>query len=144
MSSGSSGERAARLRRWLRPGTGIKRWLLVMFLGLTILATAGALIIRILFRDVPSHTLAGQAFELLSLNFLPMPLQPIVVIGAGVAVFVLGRWSIGSTSPPRSAPVTRSWFLAPTPWPSHPRGDFLPSIERRRTISRDSLAWDRF
>ncbi|MFV2064540.1 MAG: uridine diphosphate-N-acetylglucosamine-binding protein YvcK [Chloroflexota bacterium] len=94
MSSGSSGERAARLRRWLRPGTGIKRWLLVMFLGLTILATAGALIIRILFREVPSHTLAGQAFELLSLNFLPMPLQPIVVIGAGVAVFVLGLWRL--------------------------------------------------
>ena len=55
----------ARLRRWLRPGTGIKRWLLVMFLGLTILATAGALAIRIVFREVPADSLAGQLFEVI-------------------------------------------------------------------------------
>ena len=75
----------ARLRRWLRPGTGIKRWLLVMFLGLTILATAGALGIRIAFRDVPADSLAGQLFEVLSLNFLPGALRPLTAIGIGVA-----------------------------------------------------------
>ena len=43
----SAESRLARLRRWMRPGTGIKRWLLVMFLGHDcILATAGALAIR--------------------------------------------------------------------------------------------------
>lgn len=86
--------RSARMRRWLRPGTGIKRWLVVMFLGLTILATAGALAIRIIFREVPADTLPGQAFELFSLNFLPTPLQPLVVVGAGIAIFVIGLWRL--------------------------------------------------
>jgi uncharacterized cofD-like protein len=84
----------ARLRRWLRPGTGIKRWLLVMFLGLTILATAGALAIRIAFREVPADTLPGQLFEILSLNFLPGALRPLVAIGIGVAVFSFGLWRL--------------------------------------------------
>ena len=75
--------RSARLRRWLKPGSGIKRWLLVMFLGLTILATAGALLIRILFREVPADSPPGVAFELLSLNFLPDPLRPIAVVVIG-------------------------------------------------------------
>jgi uncharacterized cofD-like protein len=84
----------ARLRRWLRPGTGIKRWLLVMFLGLTILATAGALAIRIVFREVPADSLLGQLYEVISLNFLPDALRPLVAVGAGVAVFTFGLWRL--------------------------------------------------
>ncbi len=91
-SGGSS--RPSRLRRWLRPGTGLKRWLLLMFVGLTILATAGALLIRILFREVPADSLAGRLFELVSLNFLPEPIRPIVVITIGVAVFLYGLWRL--------------------------------------------------
>jgi uncharacterized cofD-like protein len=86
--------RWARLRRWMRPGTGIKRWLLVMFLGLTVLATAGALMLRILFREVPADSLAGQLFDLASLNFLPDAMRPLVAVGAGVAVFVFGLWRL--------------------------------------------------
>jgi uncharacterized cofD-like protein len=86
--------RLNRLRRWLRPGMGIKRWLLVMFLGLTILATAGALFIRILFREAPPDSLAGRVFELVSLNFLPDPLRPIAVILLGAVVFLYGLWRL--------------------------------------------------
>ncbi len=94
MSTRGGEGRGGRLRRWLRPGTGIKRWLLLMFVGLTILATAGALLIRILFREVPADSLAGQLFELVSLNFLPDPLRPIVVIGIGVGVFLYALWRL--------------------------------------------------
>ncbi len=90
MTDGRQDGRMHRLRRWLRPGMGVKRWLLVMLVGLTILATAGALLIRVLFREVPADSIAGQLFELLSLNFLPDPLRPMVVIGIGVAVFLYG------------------------------------------------------
>lgn len=86
--------RVSRLRRWLRPGIGVKRWLLLMFLGLTILATAGALIIRILFREVPHDSLAGKLFELVSLNFLPDPLRPLVAIGVGAFLFLYGLWRL--------------------------------------------------
>ena len=94
MTQRGSAGRWGRLRRWLHPGMGIKRWLLMMFVGLTILATAGALFIRILFREVPADSLAGQLFELVSLNFIPDPVRPLVVIGVGVAVFGYGLWRL--------------------------------------------------
>ncbi len=86
--------RLSRVRRWLRPGMGLKRWLLVMLLGLTILATAGALIIRAVFRDVSADSLGGQLFELISLAFLPDPLRLVVVISAGAFVFLYGLWRL--------------------------------------------------
>ncbi len=93
---GQSG-RMRRLHHWLRPGVGIKRWLLVMLVGLTILATAGALLIRAIFREVPADSIAGQLFELMSLNFLPDPLRPVAVIGIGVSVFLYGLWRLLDT-----------------------------------------------
>jgi uncharacterized cofD-like protein len=83
-----------RLGRWLRPGTGIKRWLLVMFLGLTALAAAGALLIRFLFLGVPADTPLGRVFELVSLNFLPDPLRAVAVIALGAALFGYGLWRL--------------------------------------------------
>jgi uncharacterized cofD-like protein len=65
-----------------------------MFVGLTILATAGALLIRILFRDVQPDTPAGQLFEIASLNFLPDPLRPMLVIAIGVGVFLYALWRL--------------------------------------------------
>jgi uncharacterized cofD-like protein len=101
--------RLARLRRWMLPGSGIKRWLLVVFIGLLLLAVAGALAIRILFREVPSDSLAGQVFELASLQFLPLPLRPVVVIGAGLVVLGFGLWRLFSVLlepfPSRSEPL---------------------------------------
>lgn len=97
MTDGGQDGRMHRLRRWLRPGVGVKRWLLVMLVGLTILATAGALLIRALFREVPADSIAGQLFELVSLNFLPDPLRPVVVIGIGVSVFLYGLWRLLDT-----------------------------------------------
>jgi uncharacterized cofD-like protein len=94
MSRPGGDGRLNRLKRWLRPGMGIKRWLLLMFVGLTILATAGALFIRILFREVPADSVAGRLFELVSLNFLPDPLRPIVVIAIGAGVFLYGLWRL--------------------------------------------------
>ena len=83
-----------RLRRWLRPGMGVKRWLLLMFIGLTILATAGAMLLRWFFLEVPANTELGRLFELVSLNFLPDPLRPIVIVVFGSAVFLYGLWRL--------------------------------------------------
>ena len=82
------------LRRWLKPGVGVKRWLLLMFMGLTILATAGAMVLRFLFLDVPAESALGRLFELISLNFVPDPLRPILVLTVGVAVFLYGLWRL--------------------------------------------------
>ena len=45
------------LRRWLAPGIGIKRWLLVVFAGLLLLALAFAHFLRQVTRDLA----AGRA-----------------------------------------------------------------------------------
>jgi uncharacterized cofD-like protein len=94
MSVRHSESRTARIRRWMRPGTGIKRWLLVVFLGELLLALAGALAIRLAFRDVPEDSAAGQLFNLVSLQFLPPVLRPIVVIAVGTGIFVFGLWRL--------------------------------------------------
>jgi uncharacterized cofD-like protein len=68
--------------------------MVVIFLGLTVLATAGALATRILFREVPANSIAGQAFELVSLNFLPGLLRPLAVVTIGAALFGYGLWRL--------------------------------------------------
>lgn len=86
--------RLAKLRRWLRPGMGVKRWLAVVFLGELLLALAGALVIRLAFRDVPADSPAGRFFDLVSLQSLPLELRPAVVLALGVAIFLFGSWRL--------------------------------------------------
>ena len=84
--------RVARARTWLRPGVGIKRWLAVVFLGLLLMALAGALAIRLAFRDVPADSPAGELFDLVSLQMLPDGLRPATVLIGGLAIFLFGAW----------------------------------------------------
>ncbi|MEO7118114.1 MAG: gluconeogenesis factor YvcK family protein [Candidatus Limnocylindrales bacterium] len=84
----------SRIRRWLHPGVGIKRWLAVVFVGELLLALAGALIIRLAFRDAQPGSPAAQLFDLVSLQFLPLALRPIVVIAAGIGIFLYGSWRL--------------------------------------------------
>ena len=59
------------LRRWLRPGIGVKRWLGVAFVGLTALALAGALAIRQLYREVEVEGPVQALIYVVTLQFLP-------------------------------------------------------------------------
>jgi uncharacterized cofD-like protein len=85
-------DRRAQLRRWLRPGIGIKRWLLVVFAGELLLALAGALVLRSLFRDAPGDQ--PGLVELLTLQFLPVDLRPVVLFAAGLVLFGFGWWRL--------------------------------------------------
>jgi uncharacterized cofD-like protein len=80
--------------RWLRPGTGIKRWLVLIFAGQLLIAVAGALAIRMAFRDVDPDSIGGQLFDFFSLQALPLFLRPILVLGAGGAVVLYGLWKL--------------------------------------------------
>ena len=86
MSDGARESRHWRaLRRWLRPGTGIKRWLLVVFLGELLLAVAGALVIRQLVpRRARATAPRASSSTSSSLQFLPDWLRPVVVLAVGV------------------------------------------------------------
>ena len=82
------------LRRWLTPGIGIKRWLLVVFLGLLLLALGFAHMLRQVSRDVepggPYESLVG----LITLQFLPYPLRGLIVGVAGMALVAFGAYRV--------------------------------------------------
>ena len=82
------------LRRWLRPGVGVKRWLAVAFVGLTALALAGALALRQLYREVEVEGPVQAAIWLLTLQFLPYWVRAAVLLAAGAGLFAFGSYRV--------------------------------------------------
>lgn len=83
------------LRRWLRPGIGVKRWLVVAFVGLTALALAGGLALRQLYREVVVDDPAQAVISLVTLQFLPYWVRAAVLLVTGVALFAYGSYRVG-------------------------------------------------
>ena len=82
------------LRRWLTPGIGIKRWLLVVFAGLLLLAVAFAHFLRQITRDFEPTGLTGALIDLLTLQFLPFELRGFTAATVGIALFAFGAYRI--------------------------------------------------
>ena len=80
------------LLRRLTPGIGVKRWLLVVFLGLLLLALAFAHLLRQVSQDLEPGGLAGAAIDLATLQFLPYPLRGLIVGSVGVGLLTLGGY----------------------------------------------------
>jgi uncharacterized cofD-like protein len=86
--------RRGSIARWLKPGIGVKRWLAVVLLGELLIALGLALVIRQVYRDLPETDPASGLLDLLSLQFLPLELRPLVLLALGLAIFVLGAWRL--------------------------------------------------
>ena len=82
------------LRRWLRPGIGVKRWLGVAFIGLTGLALAVALAFRQLYRDVEVGGPAQALISVVTLQFLPYWVRAAVLLGLGAFLFGYGSYRV--------------------------------------------------
>src|SRR6266540_3962766 len=78
------------LRRWLTPGIGIKRWLLLVFVGLLLLAVAGAHVIRQASRDLQPGGATQILIDVVTLQFLPYPLRGLLVGLLGGALVLVG------------------------------------------------------
>ena len=78
------------LRRWLTPGIGIKRWMLLVFVGLLFLALTFAYALRQATRDLEPGSLSQQLFDVLTLSFLPPLARVVVVAGIGLACVAIG------------------------------------------------------
>ena len=85
-------DRRPSLTRWLRPGIGIKRWLVVVFIGELLLALAGAFALRAVFRE--SGTGSTPLLDVLTLAFLPPELRLLLIFVAGVLLFGYGSWRL--------------------------------------------------
>jgi hypothetical protein len=93
------------LRRWLTPGIGIKRWLLVAFAGLLLLALAAAHVIRQVTQDLRPVGFAQVILDTVTFQFLPYPIRGLLVGVIGGGLFVLGSLRVIRTlmAPFRSA-----------------------------------------
>jgi len=83
-----------RLRRWLEPGIGVKRWLLLMFVGLLVLALGVAHVIRQVTPDIVLSGLAASLIDAITLQFLPFPLRGLVAGVVGTSLFLIGAWRL--------------------------------------------------
>ena len=82
------------LRRWLRPGIGVKRWLGVAFVGLTMLALAGALALRQLYREVEVDGPIQAVISVLTLQFLPYWIRAAALLAVGIGLFAFGSYRV--------------------------------------------------
>jgi uncharacterized cofD-like protein len=80
------------VRRWLQPGIGLKRWLLVVFAGELLLALAGALVLRQVYREYDFSGPGQSVLFILTLQFFPYWLRGVIVATVGVGLFVYGSW----------------------------------------------------
>jgi uncharacterized cofD-like protein len=80
------------IRRWLTPGIGVKRWLVVVFAGLLLLAVAFAHVLRQITRDFAPTGPVGGLIDLLTLQFLPFALRGLVAASVGACLVVIGAY----------------------------------------------------
>jgi uncharacterized cofD-like protein len=79
------------LRRWLAPGIGVKRWLLLTFLGCLVLALGVAHVLRQATRDLEPGAL-NSFLDLITFQFLPYPVRGLLVVVAGLTLMGLGAY----------------------------------------------------
>jgi len=77
--------RASTVTRWLTIGLGVKRWLVLLLAGITLLGLGLAYLLIDIYRDAP---LPG-VFYYLTLQFIPRLLRALLVGGLGIGLVAL-------------------------------------------------------
>jgi uncharacterized cofD-like protein len=82
------------LVRWLTPGLGIKRWFLLAFGGMVLLAVGSAIFLIDLYRTESSNQVFLTFLSYASLRFLPRWLRAIIFGGLGLSMIGIGIWEL--------------------------------------------------
>lgn len=82
--------RRPRLPRWLYPGMHLKRWLVLLFVGITVLGLGAAILLVDWYRRLPSDSFI---FVLTGAG-LDRPIRAVGVALAGVALTAIGVWGL--------------------------------------------------
>jgi uncharacterized cofD-like protein len=82
------------LRRWLRPGMGVKRWLVLVFVGLLALGLGGAVFLRQIARDASPSSPLAQFVDAVTFQFLPIDVRVPVLGLAGLVLVVVGSYRL--------------------------------------------------
>lgn len=87
-------------RNWLQVGLGIKRWLVVLLLAITLLGLGLAYLLVDAYREVPLPPI----FAVLTLQFMPAPLRAALLGAIGLVLLV---WSLARLNGALLAPFIR-------------------------------------
>lgn len=82
------------LRRWLTVGIGVKRWLLLAFIGLLVLAIGVAHVIRQVMADAEPDGPVRSVVDVLTLQFLPYQLRGLAAGAVGLGLFLYGAYRL--------------------------------------------------
>jgi len=77
--------------RWLMPGLGVKRWLLMILAGTTMLGVGLAFVLLDIYRTAP-ETWWLPILSILALRFLDRTLRAIIFGGIGLGLILFGVW----------------------------------------------------
>jgi uncharacterized cofD-like protein len=110
--------RASQSIRWLTPGLGIKRWLVILLGGTTLLGIGLAFLVLDVYRTSPG-TWWLPFFSAISLRSLDRPLRVLIFGGAGIGLTLLGVWGMART------------LLTPFMRPGKPVIDAVSAYRRR-------------
>jgi uncharacterized cofD-like protein len=106
------------LIRWFRPGLGVKRWLVLIMLGITMLGLGFAIFLLDLYRTDSTNPILLTFLSYASLRFLPRVLRIAIFGGLGVGMIVFGIWKLNRS------------LLQPFMRPGRPVVDQLASFRR--------------
>jgi uncharacterized cofD-like protein len=105
--------------RWFAPGLGVKRWYLVVLLGVTMLGVGLAIFLLDLYRTDSTNPILLTILSYASLRFLPRFLRVAIFGGLGIGVVVFGIWQLNRS------------LLRPYVRPGRPLVDELANFRRR-------------
>lgn len=105
--------------RWFVPGLGVKRWYLVILLGVTMLGVGLAMFLLDLYRTDSTNPILLEILSFASLRFLPRFLRVLIFGGLGIGMVVYGIWRLNSS------------LLRPYVRPGRPLVEELANYRRR-------------
>jgi uncharacterized cofD-like protein len=87
---------SSKIYRWLTPGIGIKRWLLVVLIGTTFIALGLTFFVLDIYRDT-SVGWIRETLSVISLSTLPRWLRAMIYGGAGIAILFMGLFELNKS-----------------------------------------------
>lgn len=82
--------------RWLTPGIGVKRWIILIILGCMLIGLGFAVVVLEIYRNTPD-TWYLPIMVFLSLRFLSRPLRAFIFGLAGLSLIGVGIWGFNRT-----------------------------------------------
>lgn len=105
---------------WFAPGLGVKRWLFIVLVGITLLGVGLALLLLELYRTDSTNPVLLETLSYASLRFLPRGLRALIFGGLGMGLVTYGVYRLNRS------------LMRPFVRPGHAIVDELTNYHRRK------------